>query len=66
MRTMPSSLDPGGVVREWNLQAERLLGWKRSEVIGQPLAAMMLPPLLRRAYERDMRQLAEGAAPRRC
>jgi diguanylate cyclase (GGDEF)-like protein/PAS domain S-box-containing protein len=60
------ALDPGGVVREWNLQAERLLGWKRTEVIGQPLAAMMLPPLLRRAYERDMRQLADssdGAAP---
>ncbi|MYM25738.1 diguanylate cyclase [Duganella sp. FT135W] len=55
------ALDPGGVVREWNLQAERLLGWKRSEVIGQPLAAMMLPPLLRRAYERDMRQLAESS-----
>ncbi|TFW17735.1 diguanylate cyclase domain-containing protein [Duganella callida] len=53
------ALDPGGVVRDWNLQAERLLGWKRAEVIGQPLAAMMLPPLLRRAYERDMRQLAE-------
>jgi PAS domain-containing protein len=32
------ALDPGGVVREWNLQAERLLGWKRTEVIGQPLA----------------------------
>lgn len=55
------ALDPGGVVREWNLQAEQLLGWKRSEVIGQPLAAMLLPPLLRRAYERDMRQLAERA-----
>ncbi|NVM77876.1 diguanylate cyclase (GGDEF)-like protein/PAS domain S-box-containing protein [Duganella sp. SG902] len=54
------ALDPGGVVREWNLQAEKLLGWKRSEVIGQPLAAMMLPPLLRRAYERDMRQLADS------
>jgi len=59
------ALDPGGVVREWNLQAEQLLGWKRTEVIGQPLAAMMLPPLLRRAYERDMRQLTgsgDGAA----
>ena len=55
------ALDPGGVVREWNLQAECLLGWKRSEVIGQPLAAMMLPPLLRRAYERDMRQLADSS-----
>ncbi|NYE58975.1 diguanylate cyclase (GGDEF)-like protein/PAS domain S-box-containing protein [Duganella sp. 1224] len=51
------ALDPGGVVRDWNLQAERLLGWKRSEVIGQPLAAMMLPLPLRRAYERDMRTL---------
>ncbi len=54
------ALDPGGVVLDWNLQAEKLLGWRRSEVIGQPLAAMVLPPLLRRAYERDMRQLAEN------
>jgi len=54
------ALDPGGVVLDWNRQAEKLLGWQRSEVIGQPLAAMVLPPLLRRAYERDMRQLAES------
>jgi diguanylate cyclase (GGDEF)-like protein/PAS domain S-box-containing protein len=59
------ALDPDGVVLDWNLQAEKLLGWRRSEVIGQPLAAMVLPPLLRRAYERDMRQLADcaGAKP---
>jgi diguanylate cyclase (GGDEF)-like protein/PAS domain S-box-containing protein len=60
------ALDPGGVVLDWNLQAEKLLGWTRAEVIGQPLAAMVLPPLLRRAYERDMRQLADcgaGGAP---
>jgi len=55
------ALDPGGVVRDWNLQAEKLLGWKRSEVIGQPLAAMMLPAPLRRAYERDMRLLTDSA-----
>jgi diguanylate cyclase (GGDEF)-like protein/PAS domain S-box-containing protein len=54
------ALDPGGVVLDWNRQAERLLGWSRAEVIGQPLGAMVLPPLLRRAYERDMRQLAEA------
>jgi diguanylate cyclase (GGDEF)-like protein/PAS domain S-box-containing protein len=56
------ALDPGGVVLDWNRQAERLLGWKRSEVIGQKLAAMILPPALRRAYERDMRQLSEQGA----
>ena len=55
------ALDPGGIVLDWNGQAERLLGWTRKEVIGQKLAAMILPPLLRRAYERDMRQLAEHA-----
>ncbi|USX22513.1 diguanylate cyclase [Oxalobacteraceae bacterium OTU3REALA1] len=54
------ALDEGGVVLDWNRQAEKLLGWTRAEVIGQPLAAMVLPPLLRRAYERDMRQLAEA------
>src|SRR5471030_730020 len=56
------ALDPGGVVLDWNRQAEQLLGWRRHEVIGQPLAAMILPPLLRRAYERDMRQLAAAGA----
>jgi diguanylate cyclase (GGDEF)-like protein len=56
------ALDPGGVVLDWNRQAEKLIGWSRAEVIGKPLAAMVLPPLLRRAYERDMRQLAANAA----
>jgi diguanylate cyclase (GGDEF)-like protein/PAS domain S-box-containing protein len=55
------ALDSGGTVLDWNLQAEKLLGWRRAEVIGQPMAAMVLPPLLRRAYERDMRQLASSA-----
>ena len=56
------ALDPGGVVLDWNRQAEKLMGWSRAEVIGQPLGAMVLPPLLRRAYERDMRQLASAGA----
>lgn len=53
------ALDSSGVVTDWNMHAEHLLGWRRSEVVGQPLASMILPPLLRRAYEDGMRQLAE-------
>lgn len=53
------ALDHGGVVLDWNRQAERLIGWRRAEVIGQPLGAMVLPPVLRRAYETDMQALAE-------
>nr|WP_315395941.1 diguanylate cyclase [uncultured Duganella sp.] len=56
------ALDPDGVVMDWNRQAEKLLGWRRAEVVGQPLAAMVLPLPLRRVYERDMRQLAATRA----
>jgi len=53
------ALDHRGVVLDWNRQAEKLIGWRRAEVIGQPLGAMVLPPLLRRTCERDMQLLAE-------
>lgn len=53
------ALDHRGVVLDWNRQAEKLIGWRRTEVIGQPLGAMVLPPLLRRTCERDMQLLAE-------
>ncbi|TYQ21942.1 UNVERIFIED_ORG: PAS domain S-box-containing protein/diguanylate cyclase (GGDEF)-like protein [Zoogloea ramigera] len=53
------ALDHRGVILDWNRQAEKLIGWRRAEVIGQPLGAMVLPPLLRRTCERDMQLLAE-------
>jgi len=39
------AVDGGGAVAYWNPAAERLLGWKREEVLGQrlPLAANGLP-----------------------
>jgi diguanylate cyclase (GGDEF)-like protein/PAS domain S-box-containing protein len=35
-------LDRMGVVREWNLAAQRLLGWTADEVIGRPLPSKVL------------------------
>lgn len=56
------ALDQRGVVLDWNRQAEQLMGWTRAQVIAQPLGAMVLPPPLRSAYQRDMRVLAEQGA----
>ena len=35
-------LDRTGVIREWNLAAQRLLGWPADEVVGRPLPHNML------------------------
>jgi PAS domain S-box-containing protein len=49
------SLSPEGVVKEWNPAAERLLGWRRSEVLERDLSMLLedrrLPhlPLLHRS-----------------
>ena len=39
--------DLDGRILEWNKQAEQLLGWRRHEVLGQPLAELMLPKRFR-------------------
>lgn len=39
-----ATLDHLGNVIEWNGMATKLFGWKAFEVIGHPLAAMILPP----------------------
>jgi len=43
-------LDAEGYVCEWNREAERLLGWPDSAVLGRPLAAMIVPPQLQNRY----------------
>jgi PAS domain S-box-containing protein len=53
------SCDLDGRVREWNLAAEKLFGWRREEVVGQPLPIV---PEEERAKHRDLfqRAAAEG------
>lgn len=46
-------------VQEWNGQAERLLGWTRSEMLGQSLVETILAPQMRAAREAGMKHFLE-------
>lgn len=46
-------------VQEWNGQAERLLGWTRSEMLGRSLAEAILTPEMRKARQIGMQQFLE-------
>ncbi len=37
-------VDSGQLITEWNLQAEKVFGWARSEIIGKGLAEIIGPP----------------------
>ena len=55
--------DEEGRVTEWNRSAEAIFGWRRSEVLGRPMAELIIPPQLRAAHEAGMaRFLASGTA----
>jgi diguanylate cyclase (GGDEF)-like protein/PAS domain S-box-containing protein len=58
------AMDAAGDIRDWNTRAEQLFGWSRSEVLGRPLAEILVPPRYREAHARGLRQfLATGEAP---
>ena len=57
------SMDVAGGIVDWNLQAERIFGWARAEVIGRSLSSVIIPERLREAHERGLaRFLATGEA----
>jgi len=37
------SFETDGVIREWNREAERLLGWTRDEIVGSSVVATVVP-----------------------
>lgn len=43
-------MDFEGLITDWNDQAEVLFGWKRFEVLGQPLADVLLPERYQTAF----------------
>ena len=58
------SIDSRGVVTDWNLRAEELLGWSRREALGRPLTELIVPPDRREAHEAGLARLARGEPPR--
>lgn len=43
-------MDFEGLITDWNAEAEKLLGWKRHEVLGQSLADVVLPERFQTAF----------------
>jgi PAS domain S-box-containing protein len=57
-------MDSEGLIVEFNAAAERIFGHRREDVLGRPLAQVMLPERRHDAYEREMRNLrAHGSGP---
>src|SRR5580700_9427155 len=54
------ALDEAGVVRMWSRGAERMFGWRREEIVGQPLPTV--PPELDAEFRRLLRSQFEGAS----
>ncbi len=57
------TMDAAGKVVEFNPAAERTFGYSRAQVIGSPLAELIIPPHLREQHRQGMaRYLATGQA----
>ncbi len=57
-------MDSGGVILDWNAQADIIFGWNKSEVVGRPVAEVIIPPQHREAHNQGMKRfLATGEGP---
>jgi PAS domain S-box-containing protein len=57
------AMDVSGRIAEWNVAAERLLGWTREQAVGSELADLIVPPALRSAHRGGLlRYLTTGEA----
>jgi PAS domain S-box-containing protein len=58
------TMDHLGKIVEFNPAAERTFGYRREEVVGKPLAELIIPPPLREQHRRGLdHYLATGKAP---
>lgn len=42
------------LIIDWNLQAEKIFGWKREEAIGKSVSAILIPPEFREAHHKGI------------
>jgi len=54
------SMDSIGLVTEWNVEAEKLFGYSREDVIGKELADLIIPPAYRDAHSRGLKRFMEA------
>lgn len=53
------AMDAQGRIVEWNAAAERTFGWKREEVVGVPLAEVIIPHRLQATHSEALRKHVE-------
>ncbi len=55
-------MDPQGAVVDLNPAVEHTFGYRREEMLGRELAALVVPPSLRERHRRAVQRLAEGGS----
>ncbi|MES2115061.1 MAG: PAS domain S-box protein [Pseudomonadota bacterium] len=54
------SCTAGGIITEWNAQAEKSFGWSRAEAVGRDVAELIIPPAMRDEHRAGMARFALG------
>lgn len=54
------SKDLNGIITSWNPTAERIFGYSAQEAVGQPIAALIIPPELQQEEAQILRRLRAG------
>jgi PAS domain S-box-containing protein len=54
------TVDAGGAIVSWNIQAETIFGWSEQEVIGEPIESIILPSRYRDAHRQELARFRES------
>jgi PAS domain S-box-containing protein len=57
------TLDRDGIIRNWNVAAERMFGWPASEAIGKPFRSLATPPEFRERHDTRRQALVDSSDP---
>jgi PAS domain S-box-containing protein len=54
------TIDAGGAIVAWNIQAETIFGWSEEEVVGEPLESIIIPTRYRDRHRQDLARFRES------